>query len=343
MIARSSFSLLLGAGLSLTATWLMAHDLSNDPQLDGRLASVRSDAAALDARVASEPHPAANASIEKAPHLLVWRGRIAGAAFESPVYSVEPFDRAVLSWNAKGSAKFELGVDGRWYTMGEWGNEPRSVPSPDVDEDTLKLATPAQSIQFRVTPQDGAEVDLAAVTFWRKGDHGKLSNERSPVWGKKPLDVPVRAQRDQRTCSPTSLSMVLDYYGFNKPTAEVAAGVFDAIGDHGHGVYGNWPFNTAYAYRVSGIESYVRRMDGLQDVEKMIGEGRPAIITVHGSPFSNEGHLIVVVGFDRRGDVIVNNPGRGVRRTYPRAVIHKAWMGREEGAGITYVLLGPSR
>lgn len=340
---RRSVVVLLACGCILLAapsSSVMAKEISNDPELAENLPSIQARAGDLRDALASERHPADDPAVETAPHLLLWRGRIIGETFTSPIYNVEPFDRAVLSWNAKGTATFEIGVGGRWFTMGKWGDEPRSVKANEVDVDTLKLDSPATALQFRVTPEDGAVVSLVAATFWGKNDHGTLTNERSPAWGKAPIDVPKRSQFNARTCSPTSVSMVLQFYGFNKPTPEVADGVYDHQAD----IYGNWPFNAAYAFKIGGMESYVRRMTSLGDIEAIIHEGRPAIISVKGPPlFSGEGHLIVVVGFAKNGDVIVNDPARSakVRRTYKRADLFKGWMAN--GSGIAYVIRGPVR
>ena len=49
-----------------------------------------------------------------------------------------------------------------------------------------------------------------------------------------------------------------------------------------------------------------------------------------GAPISQTaGHLIVLRGFDKRGDAIVNDPAAPtnaeVRRVYPRAALENAW------------------
>jgi len=44
-------------------------------------------------------------------------------------------------------------------------------------------------------------------------------------------------------CSPTSLTMLLKYYGKNLEPNDVTKGTFDT----GSEAYGNWPQNVAYA------------------------------------------------------------------------------------------------
>jgi uncharacterized protein YvpB len=293
----------------------------------------------------------ARAQTEEAPRLVVWRGHET-KTFTSPSYEALPFDRAVLSWNATGAALFELEADGdgKWRVMGKWGAKPQSVKGDGVETDTLVLKAPAKSIRFRFTPEPGTAVTLAAVTTWTKGEKNPLSLKPSPAWGRT-IDVPQRSQGTSeedpaKVCSPTSLSMILQFYGVNKPTEEVASAVFD----HTEKIYGDWPFNTAYAHQAAGLEAYVRKFMGLEDLEAEIAAGRPVEIShrwekgeLDGAPISRtDGHMIVVVGFAKNGDVVVNDPAAkpgSVRRVYKRAQIEKTWLVR--GNGVAYVLRRP--
>jgi len=315
-----------------------------EPGAADALSSIRFSAARLRAQ--------ATARVEESSALTLWRGHETQPVV-SPELPVAPFDRAVISWNTTGPATIELEVEGRWRVMGRWGPEPRSVPAPGVETDTLVLARPAASLRFRVTPENGAAVTLVAVAHWMHGEKRPLTHGPSSAWGRV-LDVPQRSQANGQPnagdiCSPTSLSMVLQYYGVDKPTEEVASGVFD----HQANIYGNWPFNTAYAHAVSGLEAYVVRMSGLDELEGEIAAGRPVIIShrwqsgdLDNAPVSAvDGHLIVVVGFTKKGDVVVNDPaGRrgngGVRRVYKRAQLYKTWLTR--ASGVAYVLRRPA-
>ena len=69
----------------------------------------------------------------QAPSLTLWRGCVTGR-FTSPEYTVTPFDRAVLSWNASGPCVYELEVRGERYCMGKWGKKPRSQATNSVAE-----------------------------------------------------------------------------------------------------------------------------------------------------------------------------------------------------------------
>jgi hypothetical protein len=60
-----------------------------------------------------------------------------------------------------------------------------------------------------------------------------------------------------------------------------------------------------------------------------------------GAPIpSSEGHLMVLVGFDAKGNPVMNDPAAptdaGVRRTYPRAAFEKLWL--THSGGLSYVI-----
>jgi hypothetical protein len=156
-------------------------------------------------------------------------------------------------------------------------------------------------------------------------------------------------------CSPTSTTMVLGYYdALPGPAAYawVKDGHADPEVDHAaRMVYdtnlegtGNWSFNTAYAARRVG-HGHVTRLRNLRGVEAFIERGVPLVVSVRfsngrlqGAPLtSTAGHLLVVVGFTRSGDVVVNDPAAatraGVRRTYDRGQFEDAWLQRYSSGG----------
>ncbi|MGI5835656.1 MAG: peptidase C39 family protein [Chloroflexota bacterium] len=287
----------------------------------------------------------------------------------SQVWETEfPFNDAVLSWNAetpKGTlARFDLRVrSGRqwsgWYGMGEWSSQGgRSLGgSADalgaVNIDTLKLNQPADALQYRVilkssTPGETPIVRQISVVY-ADLSRGLIGPQLSrPEGGARDLDVPQRSQLDEdpsvaRTiCSPTSLAMVLQYWGLEKSVAEVYAGVRDRT----TGIYGNWPLNTAYA-GANGFRARVDRFYSVVQLEQEIAAGRPVIVSVAygagelagAAAPSTDGHLIVVRGFTADGDVIVNDPiapsSRSVRLVYNREQFQKVWL---RSGGIVYLV-----
>lgn len=168
---------------------------------------------------------------------------------------------------------------------------------------------------------------------------------------RKTLDVPIRSQlefRDGRKwCSPAGYSMILDYWArqLHRPemtvtVPEMAARVFDPAWP---GV-GNWTFNTAAGGHFPGMRSYVTRLSDVSELEEWILAGIPVAASVSYNRLKREkesgnGHLVVCVGFNKRGDVVVNDPGADrdhVRRAFPRERFRKAWADSHNTVYLTY-------
>jgi Peptidase_C39 like family len=166
-------------------------------------------------------------------------------------------------------------------------------------------------------------------------------------------------------CSPTSTAMVLAYYDALPPESSYSwvreghpdpevAQVARATYDTSYGGTGTWPFNTAYAASRTG-SAFVTRLRNLREVERFVNVGIPVVASIRfgtgelrGAPISSSnGHLLVIAGFTRGGDVVVNDPAAasraGVRRTYDRTQFESAWLRRDASGsggsgGIVYVI-----
>ena len=281
----------------------------------------------------------ASAGTTQLPGTFVWTGKSAADnGLEWTLPKVDSFDRAVVSWNAKGPVTVVLQVAGQEHVMGVWGDKPSSRTTAFVDEDTLKLPQPATALRVKVLPAPGSEVTLLAVTYWKRGAVQPMGPVSADARGRTVAGVPHLVQRDQKTCSPTSLTMVLKHYGVAASLQAAIDGVKDHAPDASE-VYGNWPFNTAYAYKASGgkLQAYVRRMAGLAELEEETAGGNPAIISFKPNGPDGQGHLVVVLGFTPSGDVVVNDPGRrdGEERVVPRKQFYQAWL--RDGQGVAYV------
>lgn len=289
---------------------------------------------------------------------------------------------AVPSWQADAPAGTALEImlraeiDGRWtgwYTLGLWSSAPERRHSVagqrDADArvatDTLLLNRPSSAIQWRVGLHGTGDTTPAlrgiAVALGPVAE--AASPERLPVVA--PLPVPALSQMiypggGPVWCSPTSLTMLLAYWfaqtgapqlaPFADPQSVpelVAPAVYDAVYDG----TGNWPFNTAYAATL-GLSSYVLQLSSTGELAAWLAAGVPLVASIAwqtgellDAPVGHsDGHLVVVVGLDQQGDVIVNDPaadprqGQSVRRTYPQAQFRRAW----NSSGRTVYLVGPA-
>ncbi|WP_198671857.1 C39 family peptidase [Desertihabitans aurantiacus] len=164
-------------------------------------------------------------------------------------------------------------------------------------------------------------------------------------------------------CSPTSVAMVLDYWKLgpsSSTTAWVGSGHADRQVDHAakrcydyaYQGTGNWPMCTAYAHN-EGADAFVTRLRSLREAEAFIAAGIPLIASVSfkssemtGAGYSTAGHLLVIVGFTRSGDVVVNDPASHlkksntqVRTTYRRSQFENAWL--PKSGGLVYIITKP--
>jgi len=263
-----------------------------------------------------------------------------------------------------------------WFSMGVWASDTGSVARHSVNAqrsgawevltDTLRsqgLAF-ADAYQYRLTlfmEQPGVSplvrgVSVAASDSHRHGEN--LGVVGTGSWGWE-LQVPTRSEMvyeggDEWWCSPTSLSMVMAYWAgptsaseLDQPAPVVAAGTYD----HAYQGWGNWPFNTAYA-SAYGLRATVSRFSSIEQVEWWIDSGVPVVAsiawdnsygeqTLSGAPLaSSDGHLLVILGFDSSGNVIVNDPAGSddsqVRRVYRRDEFTRAWF--SGSGGIAYLV-----
>ena len=266
-------------------------------------------------------------------------------------------------------------VGGRWtawYALGVWAPDDAVVRRHSVARqrdddgqvltDTLRLNAPADALQLRLrlhgTPDALPVVRNAAIAYSTAptAPPDVSTGDRS-LW-RGPLPVPACSQMvypdgGRAWCSPTSTSMVLSYWrqddGPCEPRVRAAvAGVYDAV-YRGHG---NWPFNVAYAAS-QGFEGYVARYGSLADLEPWLAAGVPVVFSfawgpdeLAGAPQpSVSGHLAVLVGFDAKGNPIVNDPAAygdaNVPRTYRRAQLEPLWL--ERGGGTVYLIFPDGR
>ncbi len=268
------------------------------------------------------------------------------------------FNRLVMFWNGEtpGNSFFNLNLRVRpsggdwepWVKLGTWGKGISSKTlSPrgkrfKVSIDTLVAEENCDAFELGIEAEPGKNGEkplmfLVGATFWDVED---VPPQINSDWTGE-ISVPKRSQMvqdssDRRViCSPTCLAMVMEFYGKNLPTLEVARGVFD----HGPGIYGNWPFNTALAGSM-GFPAFVHRLSGMGEAREWLAAGTPLIASIAykkgeltGAPQEkSNGHLVVMTGFLQENGaeyVVTNDPAapgeKTVRRKYRREEFERAW------------------
>ncbi len=286
-----------------------------------------------------------------------------------PIRARKDWNSLIVSWNAEtpGGGGLEFQASGSYgdrptafYSLGMWSESTNGVgrnscetqrdQNGHVATDVLSLARPCRAVRLRIVHYPGKggvlpRLHLVALSFLNTTAAAQSRPPNRRVWGVN-LPVPGTSQHayvgGKVWCSPTSLSMVMAYWSerlhrpeLRREVPEVAAGVYDSV----YRGTGNWPFNTAFAGRFPALEAYVTRLPDLRAVEDLISRKVPVIISVslgrlrERPPTSDDGHLVVVTGFDAAGDVWINDPDttyplmphRPVNRLHPRRAVEAAW------------------
>jgi hypothetical protein len=291
----------------------------------------------------------------------------------SPEIRLEmPSTEFIPSWNgtvpANAGVRLELrtarsGDWSPWLYFGAWGKTPPAEKIVSFDDgevyiDNLILNRPGTSVQVRlqlfsyamdekVSPQ----IRRIAVSYSgyapqiASADLAAIKLEKSQ-WCRD-LKVPFRTQKDappalaNQICSPTSVSMVMQYWGTNRPTIENALAIYDSEYD----LFGNWARAVQRAGEL-GLDGWVDRFRNWEKVKEQIARGQPIIASIafRKGEFDSavisrtNGHLIVIRGFTENGDVIVNDPAnreKGEGAVYKADELARAWFGH---GGVGYVI-----
>ena len=266
-----------------------------------------------------------------------------------------------------------------WLYVGYWGRITRertktTFDGGAVDIDTLTLTRPADAFEVRATlmnydlsdPRRSPTLRRVSAVYSRPietnitdvkttganptGAATRPTTTRSTT-APVALAVPFRAQGVEdpairgSICSPTSTTMILAWAGDALPTADNAA----AIWDDDYALFGNW--NRAVQFAGSlGYDAWLQRFETMDDVRKVLATGQPIVASIRfrrgefpsNLQKSTLGHLIVIRGYDGRGNLLVNDPasrakGEGV--VYDADELAHAWLTNTGGVG--YIIKKP--
>ncbi|MEM7681309.1 MAG: C39 family peptidase [Planctomycetota bacterium] len=262
-----------------------------------------------------------------------------------------------------------------WLDIGVWGRTspggPTRFDAGRVLIDVLKLSAPASAFQVRArlesfAPDPNVSATLRKLVVVASGPGEPSSAQLSapptpivridespraePAWARD-LPVDFRTQQDNapairgRTCSPTSVSMAMDYQGVDLPTGDHAMGIFDDRA----GIFGNWGRAVAWA-STHGLEAELVRIRDWRQLEACIAAGQPVIASIAFGPGEfpsnvmkqTAGHLILIRGLTADGHAIVNDPAsadRGDGVVYQKQELARAWLAN---GGVAYLITRPN-
>jgi len=222
------------------------------------------------------------------------------------------------------------------------------------------LDRPADAYQLRATLQS-FDLDTAVNPSIRRisvSYSGPVADDtqrerlspipRSGAGWARDLRVPFRAQGHEPAnvrgsiCSPTAATMVMAYWGVDRPVRENAMAIYDAE----HDIFGNWGRAVQRAGEL-GLDAWLTRLRSWEQVKSLIAEGQPVIAAINFEKGEfpsalyarTDGHLIVIRGFNANGDVIVNDSAskeKGDGVIYKADELGRAWF--DNAGGVAYII-----
>lgn len=305
--------------------------------------------------------PACRRAIEPAPSP---RADGSGVVVELPAWTFDrPVRHLVPAFSALADpdygARFELSAcrSGRWSpwvggaSIGRADFEPigaqTELLTSDIDVFRAPMPIDALRIRLRLRVEDRSALLGApwfiALSAW---DPDPAGSEPAARGGAR-LAVPALSQMEaapelrHRVCSPTSVAMVLAYWGVTADVAGLAAEMFHPELD----LYGVWPAAVRTAGR-RGIAGYLLRFPDWASAAWCLEQGIPIIASVRyeageldgAAVAATPGHLLVLTGYED-GVVLVNDPAApvagSVARRYRLEELRRVWL---ERSGVGYVL-----
>jgi branched-chain amino acid transport system substrate-binding protein len=178
--------------------------------------------------------------------------------------------------------------------------------------------------------------EIAPVSFVEKLFWNIATSELKPliVWPKVPvsvfLEVPYQNQGYAEWCVPTSLAMVLRYYGLEFHGWDYASDAKLSTGS-GPNTIDFWYLSQYVHEKDSSLTveygNYYNPINKDQiftDIQSNLIQGYPVMLAIGGLPnFSLEGHFVVVVGFNSTG-LFINDPSGALFTIYLRNIIQSA-------------------
>lgn len=212
--------------------------------------------------------------------------------------------------------------------------------------DLLRIRTPLRTATLHLRVQGVAPTTpaLLSVSVRRKGavPAPTLTSRDTALAVPSQSQMVLRPELASHVCSPTSVAMLLAYYGHS-------ADIYDVIAEARHqpsGLYGVWPANIHAAAR-RGLLGYLLHFPSWEAARTLLDAGFPIVASVRyevgelsrAAIERTSGHLLVVRGCT--GDtVLVNDPAANdeVARAYDLAEFCKVWL---ERSAVGYVLFPP--
>lgn len=249
---------------------------------------------------------------------------------------------AIISWNSLRPSRgyyeifLQLLSNEKWteeIPYAFWGSNSQHMyksasPFYTLDQDVI-TAPSFNSVRVKVYGREGAHLrDFYSLhLFHRSFNQSDINNEQPKGNISLPLShlsqIDLESSNSHRICSPTSTTSVIHY--FTQSTQLCPLHFSKKVYDANFSIYGNWVLNVAQASAELGpnYRSYVTRLTGFSALGSFLEKGIPVITSIRGPitggalPY-DEGHLVVVTGYDvRKNEVLCMDPAFPQRAANP--------------------------
>ncbi len=298
-----------------------------------------------------------NLAKDKKDRCLIWHK-------VSPI----PFSELITSWNSfnpkKGYYSVFVNIKtnnkwSEWDRLAEWGKKWQKTycntrkPIIHTKHVRIELQKKVLGSEFKIkiVARNGADIKNIKAIFANVSNWQKFIEQRPAKFLQNTCitDVPKVSQwwlahhRRKDLCSPTSISMITEYFCTKKNIAhkselkKEAVRFADSIRDHSLNIFGNWLFGVLRAFpQTNGKVFYkVERLNNFESLHKHLVNKIPVAVSIRGSlrggawPYKN-GHFVVIIGWDnKKRSVICIDPAFRVKkdivRYYKIEDFVKAW------------------
>ena len=271
--------------------------------------------------------------------------------------STKPFRELILSWNAfrpkRGKFSFFVSVKhnywSNWYKIAEWGANSQqtfvNTKNPFVHvkhvRTELKRRRKALAFRIKVKAENGADIrKIKALFVCISKGNGSFKIEKPninlpDVYVKRvprQSQMVIKHKRAADLCSPTSISMIVNYFlknkkicksfigGLNNYVRQIAKKIHD---DSYLDIYGNWILNVAQAFDSAKGKAFfkVERLNNFSNLYNYLKNNIPVAVSVRGhlnggAKTYENGHFVVVIGWkrDRKAVICLDPAFKGSRK-----------------------------
>lgn len=237
----------------------------------------------------------------------------------SKVKSFDAWNDSVnQTWTSKAWTSIKDGASNAWTSVkdgftkvGDWitgGNG-------DKDESGKKKANQEDAVATSSTSSKGGK---GGVPFY---------SQKDPRWANIPYASSTQDETMQEAgCGPTAVAMAVSGATGKNVLPTESAKVLQSVGARDKtGTNWNGIGKAASAY---GISSEEKTNPNKEFIDSAVQSGKPVILSGAsnrtGTPYTSEGHYLVVTGKDSNGNYIVNDPNsRGGSKRYNKDIITK--------------------